>query len=199
MTNSRWMLGVRVPDRSRAILVVTADGELAVAVRDAVSRGMAVVRDARPDDAGEIAASCLPWPWMVVGTAVSLPPALASVLRDRPVLTYWLGAAPEGLPGHARVFDRPAALLGAVRRACAATVGGMRLAPGSGVELVDGTLLRGAALESLVAAYPSGFALPTRAFRSATNALAQYNVGWEARRDSGQSTTLVRSTVVVAQ
>jgi hypothetical protein len=30
------MLGVRAPDRSRAILVVTVDGELAVAVRDVV-------------------------------------------------------------------------------------------------------------------------------------------------------------------
>ncbi|MFZ0127966.1 MAG: hypothetical protein WAL77_00920 [Candidatus Dormiibacterota bacterium] len=199
VTNAQCMLGVRVPDRSRAILVVTVDGELAVAVRDAVSPGMAVVRDARSEDAGAIAASCLPWPWMVVGSAVSLSPALAAVLRDRPVLTYWFGAAPAGLPGHARVFDRPAALLDAVGRACVATVGGMRLAPGNGVELEDGTLLRGAALESLVAAYPAGFALPTRTFRSAASALAQYHVGWEARRDTNQSTRLVRSPVAAAR
>src|SRR5579863_7636520 len=54
-----WMLGVRAPDRSRAILVVTLDGELAVAVRDVVPRGMAVIRDARSEEAGEIAAACL--------------------------------------------------------------------------------------------------------------------------------------------
>ena len=113
VTNAQCMLGVRVPDRSRAILVVTVDGELAVAVRDAVSPGMAVVRDARSEDAGAIAASCLPWPWMVVGSAVSLSPALAALLRDRPVLTYWFGATPAGLPGHARVFDRAG---GAARR-----------------------------------------------------------------------------------
>ena len=67
IVDAPWMLGVRAPDRSRAILVVTVDGELAVAVRDAVPRGMAVIRDARADDAAEIAAACLPWPWMVVG------------------------------------------------------------------------------------------------------------------------------------
>ena len=160
VTNAQCMLGVRVPDRSRAILVVTVDGELAVAVRDAVSPGMAVVRDARSEDAGAIAASCLPWPWMVVGSAVSLSPALAAVLRDRPVLTYWFGAAPTGLPGHARVFDRPAALLDAVGRACVATVGGMRLAPGNGVELEDGTLLRGAALEVAGRSVPGRICAP---------------------------------------
>src|SRR3984893_2754277 len=70
VTDAPWMLGVRAPDRSRAILVVTVDGELAVAVRDVVPHGMAVVRDARADDAGDIAAACLPWPWMVIGSAV---------------------------------------------------------------------------------------------------------------------------------
>jgi hypothetical protein len=185
------MLGVRAPDRSRAILVVTVDGELAVAVRDAVPGGMAVVRDARPDDAGEIAAACLPWPWMVVGSAVSLTPALVGILRHRPVLVSWLGAAPQGLPAHARCFDRPAALLASIVTACAANVGGMHLAPGSGVELDDGTLVRGAALESLVAAYPRGFALPTRAFRGATNALTRHAIGWVAQRDGDTGMTLV--------
>ena len=54
----------------------------------------------------------------------------------------------------------------------------MRLAPGSGVELEDGTLLRGATLESLIAAYPRGFALPARNFRAVSDALARHNAGW---------------------
>jgi hypothetical protein len=194
IVDAPWMLGVRAPDRSRAILVVTIDGELAVSVRDAVPRGMAVVRDARPDDAGEIATACLPWPWMVVGSAVSLTPALVNILRTRPVLVSWLGAAPEGLPAHARCFDRPAALLASIVTACAANVGGMRLAPGSGVELDDGTLLRGAALESLVAAYPSGFALPTRTFRAATDALARHATGWVPDCLGNAGMTLVPKT-----
>lgn len=192
IVDAPWMLGVHAPDRSRAILVVTVDGELAVAVRDAVPRGMAVVRDARPDDAAEIAEACLPWPWMVVGSAVSLMPALVDILHRRPVLVSWLGAAPDGLPAHARCFDRPAALLATIVTACAANVGGMRLAPGSGVELDDGTLLRGAALESLVAAYPSGFALPTRTFRGAADALARHATGWVPQRDGRARMTLVR-------
>jgi hypothetical protein len=194
IVDAPWMLGVRAPDRSRAILVVTLDGELAVAVRDAVPRGMAVVRDARPDDAAEIAQACLPWPWMVVGSAVSLTPALAEILRHRPVLVSWLGAAPDGLPAHTRCFDRPAALLAGVVAACAAKVGGMRLAPGSGVELDDGTLLRGAALESLIGAYPNGFALPARTFHGATDALVRHATGWMAKRDRTAGMTLVRET-----
>jgi hypothetical protein len=196
VTDARWMLGVRAPDRSRAILVVTVDGELAVAVRDTVPSRMAVVRDARWDDAAEIAAACLPWPWMVVGTAVAVTPALATVLSERPVLAFWLGAPPAGLPAHTRCFDRPAALLDAIRGACAASVGGMRLAPGSGVELRDGTLVRGATLESLIAAYPSGFALPTRTFRAVSDALARHDAGWMARRDADARMTLAPSTGV---
>jgi hypothetical protein len=196
VTDAPWMLGVRAPDRSRAILVVTVDGELAVAVRDAVPPSMAVIRDARSDDAGEIAGACLPWPWMVVGCDVSLTPALARILRERPVLTFWLGAAPDGLPGHARLFDRPVALLDAIRDACEATVGGMRLAPGSGVELGDGTLITGATLESLVAAYPGGFALPARKFRAVSEALARHNAGWKAQRDGSTRITLVPSARV---
>lgn len=194
-----WMLGVRAPDKSRAILVVTADGELAVAVRDAVPRGMAVVRDARADDADAIAAACLPWPWMVVGTAVTVPPALARLFTHRPVLVSWLGAAPVGLPAHARRFDRPSALLASIVGACAAHVGGMHLAPGSGVELDDGTLVRGAVLESLVGAYPRGFALPTRTFRAAADALARHGVGWVAERDLAAEMTLAPDAIGARQ
>jgi hypothetical protein len=186
------MLGVRAPDRSRAILVVTTDGELAVAVRDAVPRGMAVIRDARADDAGDIAAACLPWPWMVVGSAVSVTPALARVMSRHPVLVSWLGAAPDGLPAHTRHFDRPAALLASIVAACAGNVGGMRLALGSGVELQDGTLMRGAALESLIGAYPHGFALPTHTFRAASDALSRHATGWVAQRDGIAGMTLVQ-------
>jgi hypothetical protein len=193
VTSASWLPGVRAPDRGRAILVVTVDGELAVAIRDVVPGGIAVIRDARVDDADDICAACLPWPWMVVGSVASLPPGLAVVLRHRPVLTYWLGVPPSGLPGHARWFQRPGALLQAVRGACTADVGGMRLAPGGGVELDDGTLMQGATLESLVSAYPYGFALPARNFRAASDALARHNPEWVAHRDGATHMTLVRA------
>jgi hypothetical protein len=196
----RLLLGVFAPDRVRGIVVITTDGELAVAVRETVPAGIAVVRDARPDDAAEAAAACLPWPWMVVGATNSLTPALGSMLRTRPVLTLWLGAAPAGLPGHSLRFDHHTALLEAIGAACTARVGDMRLALGSGVELGDGTLLRGATLDALIGAYPRGFALPSAAFRSVTAALARAHAGWSTERDANACIALVPSTrAAVAQ
>ena len=189
--DARSMLGVLAPDRCRSIVVITADGELAVAVRDAVPSGVALIRDARPDDAAEVAAACLPWPWMVVGATPAVTPALGSLLRMRPVLTLWLGSPPAGLPAHALRFDRPAALLAAVDSACRANVGGMRLAPGSGVELDDGTLLRGATLDALIGAHPGGFALPSRTFRTVAIALARHGAAWTPERDDNACVTLV--------
>jgi hypothetical protein len=194
----RLLLGVFAPDRLRSIVVITNDGELAVAVRETVPLGIAVVRDARPDDAAEVADACLPWPWMVVGSTETLTPELASLLRARPVLSLWLGAAPAGLPSHAARFDRHAALLAAIHDACTANVGDMCLAPGSGVELGDGTLLRGATLDALIGAYPSGFALPSRAFRSVSAALARADAGWTTERDASACIALVRCTRVAA-
>lgn len=184
--DARWSLGVLAPERCRSIVVITADGELAVAVRDTVPTRIAVIRDARPDDALEVAAACLPWPWMVVGATESLTPAMATMLRTRPVLTLWLGPAPAGVPAHALSFARPAALLAAVDSACRANVGGMRLAPGSGVELGDGTLLRGATLDALVGAHPGGFALPSRTFRTVALALARHGAAWTPERDGAR-------------
>jgi hypothetical protein len=190
--DARWMLGVLAPDRCRSIVVITADGELAVAVRDAVPAGVAMIRDARPDDAAEVAAACLPWPWMVVGATTALTPAIGTLLRTRPVLTLWLDSPPAGLPAHTLRFDRPAALLAAVDSACRANVGGMRLAPGSGVELHDGTLLRGATLDALIGAHPGGFALPSRTFRTVAIALARHGAAWTPGRDDNACVTLVR-------
>jgi hypothetical protein len=74
----------------------------------------------------------------------------------------------------------------------------MRLAPGSGVELDDGTLLRGATLDALVGAYPRGFALPARTFRSVTSALARADAGWAAERDASARVALVPCMRMVA-
>ncbi|HUZ69533.1 MAG TPA: hypothetical protein VMU65_07455 [Candidatus Saccharimonadales bacterium] len=194
----RLLLGVFAPDRVRSIVVITTDGELAVAIRETVPAGIAVVRDARPDDAAEVAGACLPWPWMVVGSTASLTPELASMLQTRPVLTLWLGAAPAGLPSHTARFDRHTPLLAAVEDACGAKVGDMRLAPGSGVDLGDGTLLRGATLDALIGAYPRGFALPSRTFRSAGAALARADAGWTTERDASACIALVPCTHAAA-
>ena len=63
-------------------------------------------------------------------------------------------------------FGRPAALLDAVTAALDNTAASLRLAHGSGVDAA-GLLLRNAALEALIGAYPRGFNLPERRFRTA--------------------------------
>ena len=118
-------------------------------------------------------------------------PGLASLLRTRPVLTLWLGLAPAGLPGHAQRFDRHTALLDTIAGACTATVGTLHLAPGSGVEVGNGDLLRGATLDALVGAYPGGFAMPSRTFRSVNAALLRAGVSWTAERDADARIALV--------
>ena len=180
----RLLLGVFAPDRVRSIVVVTDDGELAVAVRETVPAGIAVVRDARPDDAEEVAAACLPWPWMVVGATEALTPGLASVLRTRPVLTLWLGAAPAGLPAHAVRFDRPTALLEAIEAACYARTSA---ACASLREAVSSSLTARccAARHSMrsSAHIRAVSRLPSRTFRSVSAALARADAGWTTERD----------------
>jgi len=198
VSDDRSMLGVLAPDRGRSVLVVTDDGELAVAVRDTVPPAIALVRDARPGDAAEIAAACLPWPWMVVGGTPALTPEVTALLRDRPVLILWLGPLAAGLPADVRRFDRPAALLEAVAAACHADVGGMRLAPGSGVELRDGTLVRGATLEALVAAHPRPIALSSRSFHTVSGTLARHASAWQPQRE-GALVTLVPASRMAAR
>ena len=119
------------------------------------------------------------------------PACARGTLRIRPILTFWLGTPPDGLPDHARTFERSSAILSAVTTACGADVGGMRLAPGGGVELLDGTLMRGATIDALIGAHPRGFALPVRTFRTAGAALARHDAGWTLGRDGNAGVALV--------
>ena len=52
-----------------------------------------------------------------------------------------------------------------------------------------------APLESLVAAYPHGFALPAHNFRAVSTALARSHAGWCVQRDEAGCVRLVRSRV----
>jgi hypothetical protein len=99
-------LGVLAPDSSRTILVIADDGELAVAIRERVDRAYALVKDVRPDEATEVFATCIPWPWMVIGNGSTLPPACLELFANRPILIFWRGQEPPGLPRHTRVFSR---------------------------------------------------------------------------------------------
>jgi len=169
----------------RTILVVSPAGELAEALRDVVPREMAMVRDARPEEAVAVIGFSAPFPWMIVtDAAVDAPPAVA-VARRHPVILASRGPVPAGAPGHARGFAVFAALADFVSGALRGTVGGMRLGRGAGVDLVSGEAVRAAALEALVALHPFGFDLPLARFRSAAHALERRGIPWRPVRDRG--------------
>ena len=181
-------LGVLAPDNARTILVVAGDGDLSVALRDKVDRAYALIKDVRPEEFIDGFATCLPWPWMVVGSATQLTGEALELLRNRPILVYWRGRAPEGLPQHSRSFERFGELAEAVNTALTQRVAGMRLAIGLGVDLPDGDYARSAELQALVSAHPHPFDVPLDAFRSAARVLSTHRIALKPVRDADAGT-----------
>ncbi|GAC1337025.1 MAG: hypothetical protein NVSMB29_00740 [Candidatus Dormibacteria bacterium] len=166
-------LGALIPDRARAVLVISDGAEVAVALRERVSRGLAVVRDVRPQEMSDGVRACRPWPWMVVGEVERVSGPVRAILCAEPVLIFWRGAVPEGFPPHVRRFASFAALAEAVTQALCSDAAGLRLAPGMGVELPDGRLSRSVELQALVSAHPRSFSLAHRRFHSSARLLAR--------------------------
>ena len=181
-------LGVLAPDSARTILVVAADGELAVALRERVDRAYALIKDVRPGEMEQAIGGCLPWPWMVVGAVSELPRGVEDLLRPRPVLILWRGEPPAGLPVHARQVDRFADLVTAITTALTQDVAGMRLAVGLGVDLPDGDYARSAELQALVSAHPRPFDVSLDAFRSAARVLNAHGIRLRPSRDPASGT-----------
>jgi hypothetical protein len=177
-------LGILTPDSARTVLVISADGELSVALRDRIDRAYALVKDVRPDEALSAFATCIPWPWMVVGNVAELGADVIEAMQDRPILVYWRGPAPDGLPRHTRHFERFNDLAAAVNNALTQNVSGLKLAVGLGVDLPDGSFARSAELQALVANHPHAFDVPLDAFRSAARVLATHNIHAKPVRDN---------------
>lgn len=156
--------------------------DLGEALRQAVPREMVVVKSCRPGEAAALIASCLPFPWMIAGD-IGDAPETVTLSRRRPVLLAWRGPTPAGAPAHARSFASFRELACFVERALSASVGGMRLGRGTGVDLAAGGVLRAASLEALIALHPAGFDLPAAVFRSAAHALARRRVAWRPAYD----------------
>ena len=170
-------------DGLRALVVISAQGELAAALRQEVPREMLVVKDARPGESEVVIGSCSPFPWMIAGDGHSGTEAALAAARRRPVILAWLGPAPPGAPAHTRAFVRFTGLAEFVNRALRQTVGSMRLGRGTGVDLDSGAAIRAAGLEALVSLHPVGFDLPPAAFRSASRALSRRSIAWRPKRD----------------
>ncbi|MFN2581596.1 MAG: hypothetical protein ABR498_02505 [Candidatus Dormibacteria bacterium] len=158
------------PDTLRTLVSVDSDGEVAVALHERLPREMVRILDARPDEVAEAVAACNPYPWVLVS-------------RDD------VGGVPPAtiLLNGMRFGD----LVSRLRGMLTMSVGGMRLAPGMGVELPDGTLLRSAGLQALLSAHPDGVPASMYHFRAATQALAMHAVGWRPGRDPALKTVVL--------
>jgi hypothetical protein len=124
----------------------------------------------------------------VVGDGPEMSDALAGSVAQHPVLVLWRGMQPRGLPAHARAFVLFSELAHATAAALHAEVGGIRLAPGTGLTMPDGAHCSNGALEALVASHPHPIFAPTRAFRGAAAALASHRIPLRvAHHDGGVS------------
>ena len=169
------------PDTLRALVVVGDDGELAVTIREALGRDMVMVLDVRPEEAPDAVAACRPFPWAVVDAGSS--PA-APLVAELPAIVL-----PRG-----RVAD----LVVRLRSMLAAQVGGMRLAPGLGVLLADGTVVRCASLQALISLHPVAFPLPLERFRTAARILAAHGSAWRPANDGGVVLARVAAALGIA-
>jgi hypothetical protein len=175
--------------RGRTALVL-GGGELAVALRDRLDRAYLTLCDVRPAEMIAAAGDCHPWPWMVIGDARTLAPDVSGCLSLHPVLVFWQGPAPPGLPAHTRAFERFADLAAAVEAALLVDVEGVRLSPGGGLTMPDGTHAGNAGLEALVAGHPRPVFAPARDFRGAVASLRSHGVALRLARRGG-ATSLV--------
>jgi hypothetical protein len=186
--SGEWLLiGALQPGTARSILVISDDGELAVALRERIEPRGALIRDVRRSEAALGVAACLPHPWMVVGEG-PLPAVLVPMLRRCPVLVVWRGAAT--LPPHAQRFDGFADLCALVEAAVRSSVGGMRLAPGEGVEMQDGAQVGSASLQVLVAAHPRTVPVTPQAARTVRRLLLRHGARARLEHAGGRSVAL---------
>jgi hypothetical protein len=147
----------------RTLLVVSERPHPWAFLRDRLDPDLVTVAWARPADAQRAGA-----PWMLAGSGPD--GAGLAAFRDRLLCWRWVGPAPAGLPvppTPCRDWHQVAA---DAERALAVRLAGLRLAPGCGLVLPDGSYLpRASGLEALLAAHPEGLAVraPSARLRAA--------------------------------
>lgn len=178
-------LGALQPSTARSVLVVSTDGELAVALRERIEPWQALIRDVRRGEVERALGACKPFPFMVVGDE-NVPPAVTALARAAPVIVLWRGTAQSCLPRHCEQFDRFSELLDVVERALSGVVAGISLSPGEGVEMADGAVVSSAHLQALVAAHPRGVELPAAAVGRVSDLLGRHRSAVRLVRSSDQ-------------
>ena len=139
----------------RTLLVVSERPHPWAFLRDRLDPDLVTVSWARPGEAARTAA-----PWLLAGTGADT--AGLEAFRDRLVCWHWVGEVPPGLPAQPHVSGDWQELAVAAERALTTRLAGVRLAPGCGLVLPDGSYLpRAAGLEALLGAHPDGIAVGT--------------------------------------
>jgi hypothetical protein len=147
----------------RTLLVVSERPHPWAFLRDRLDPDLVTVSWVRPAEAGRAAA-----PWMLAGAGADTGDL--SRFRDRLLGWWWVGIPPAGLPAPPLPCGDWHELAAAAERALAVRLAGVRLAPGRGLVLPDGTYLSHAAgLEALLGAHPGGLLVgaPTARLRAA--------------------------------
>ena len=135
----------------RTLLVVSERPHPWAFLRDRLDPELVTVAWARPGGAGD-----LPAPWMLAGAGDDAS-AAAAASRNRLVCLRGVGPAPAGLPAAPTPCRDWHQVAAGVERALAVRLAGLRLAPGCGLVLPDGSYLpRAAGLEALLAPPPGG-------------------------------------------
>ncbi|HSR23891.1 MAG TPA: hypothetical protein VLW53_10100, partial [Candidatus Eisenbacteria bacterium] len=122
----------------RTLLVVSERPHPWAFLRDRLDPELVTVAWARPAGAGALGV-----PWMVIGAGGD--GSAGGAFRDRLLCWRWVGPTPAGLPAaptRCRDWQEGAA---GVERALAVRLAGLRLAPGCGLVLPDGSYLPRAA------------------------------------------------------
>jgi hypothetical protein len=163
------MMGRMRREALRTLLVVSERPHPWAFLRDRLDPELVTVSWSRPAQAGHLAAA----PWMLAADCDSAAGLLP--FADHLLCWRWVGAPPSGLPVTPPARPDWRSLAEDAERALAVRLAGLRLAPGAGVVLPDGSYLsRTAGLEALLAAHPDGLAVagPSPRLRAAARRVA---------------------------
>lgn len=172
----------------RTLLVVSERPHPWAFLRDRLDPDLVTVSWARPAEADRAGA-----PWMLAGAGAHA--GALSAFRDRLLSWRWVGQPPPDLPATPLACGDWHELAAAAERALGVRLAGIRLAPGRGLVLPDGSYLsRASGLEALLGAHPDGlpFATPTGRLRAAADRagvlLRRYRLPLRVARERGRLT-----------
>ena len=157
----------------RTVLVLSDRPHPWAFLRDRLDPELVSVAWSRPTACAALLAETVPW--AIAGTGTRAAPELRR-LQGRLLTCRWVGDEPDWLPVRPLVCPDWLAISTDLAKGLAGTLCGVRLAPGRGLSLADGSFVsRAAELEALLAAYPAGIELVSSARPAARRVNALIN------------------------